>query len=171
MYTVLAARENDHLLELGFGTGSLIRRIADAVDSVRVEGVDFSRQMYGVAKKRNKAHLRQGKVILKLGDFAALPYEADSFDAVYTVNTVYFWQKPEEMVRKIYRILKPGGRLLVGYHDRADIADMSLSKEIFQLYSEQEMRDLLASSFDPEAISQLTHRGKGKPCQCAVGIK
>ncbi len=171
MYTVLATKENDRLLELGFGTGSLIRRIADSVDGVRAEGVDFSRQMYALARKRNRAHLRKGKVNLQMGDFAEVPYGADCFDAVYSVNTVYFWQDPEKMVRKIYHILKPGGRMLVGYYDRADMEHTGMSKEIFQLYSEQEMRALLTSSFAPDAVSQVTHHGEGKPCQCAIGTK
>ncbi len=171
MYSVLAVRDHQRLLELGFGTGSLIRRIAQSSDQVRVTGVDFSRQMVAVASKRNKPFLRQGRVDLHLGNFEDLAFDPECFDTVYCVNTVYFWNNPYKMVQKAYDLLKPGGRLLIGYYDRSDMESMPLSKDVFRLYSAEEMQELLATSFRQDAISQQTHRDDGKPCQCAIAEK
>jgi len=43
MYETLSIRENDHVLEIDFGTGTLIKKIAEHLDSGLVEGIDFFR--------------------------------------------------------------------------------------------------------------------------------
>lgn len=171
MYAMLSARENDRLLEVGSGTGALLLRLADSLESAQLHGVDISRQMITISTKRNRKHLKQGKVVLQLGDFDTVAYEPGFFDAIYSVNTVYFWRRPKETVQKISRLLKPGGRVLVGYNDRADMERMPLSKDVFQFYSAEEMKALLAASFAPDAISVMRHQAEGKPCYCAIGVK
>ncbi len=42
---ILSVQENDHILEIGFGTGKLIYEMAKQIDQGLIEGVDFSSTM------------------------------------------------------------------------------------------------------------------------------
>jgi ubiquinone/menaquinone biosynthesis C-methylase UbiE len=49
----LAIKENEHVLEIGFGTGLLLRQIADSLERGFIEGIDFSELMVAMALKKN----------------------------------------------------------------------------------------------------------------------
>jgi tRNA G46 methylase TrmB len=69
MYEILSIRENNHVLEIGFGTGPLIKKIAEHLDNELVEGIDFSKPMVAIAQKKNRSHINKIKVKIHLGDF------------------------------------------------------------------------------------------------------
>ena len=50
----LALQENDHVLEIGFGTGKFINEIAKLLNKGLIEGIDLSNTMVAVAKRKNK---------------------------------------------------------------------------------------------------------------------
>lgn len=45
VYASLSVRDNDHVLEIGFGTGALIKKIAEHSKNGLIEGIDFSKSM------------------------------------------------------------------------------------------------------------------------------
>jgi len=92
----LLLQEKEHILEIGFGTGKLINELAESIDEGLIEGIDISSTMVSIAKEKNKENIKAGKVILKEGNFDEVPYSENSFDKVYTVNTIYFWPEPEK---------------------------------------------------------------------------
>jgi len=165
----LSLREDAQVLEIGFGPGELIHALARRVGRGRVEGVDFSDAMRAIAKRRNKQDIAAGRVRLHLGDFDAMAFDGRRFDTIVTVNTVYFWPQPEATIAKIGRLLKPGGRLAVGFHDQADMQEARLSRDVFRLYSTRDMEALLASCGAFEEIAILSRKGKTKTLHCALG--
>ena len=104
----LSISEEYDILEIGFGPGELIHAMACRVDRGRVEGVDFSETMLAIAQRRNRQHIRTGKVRLHLGDFDGMAFDGRRFDTIVTVNTVYFWPQPEATIARIGDLLKPG---------------------------------------------------------------
>ena len=48
---IMSVQENDHILEIGFGTGKLIYEMARQMDQGLIEGVDFSSTMVSIAIK------------------------------------------------------------------------------------------------------------------------
>jgi SAM-dependent methyltransferase len=60
--------------------------------------------------------LLQGAV----GDVRDLPFRDASFDAVYSMGTIEHFDETERAVREIARVLKPGGRAIVGVPNRCD---------------------------------------------------
>lgn len=159
------------VLEIGFGTGALLRRLADAMPSGLVEGIDFSPPMVEVARKKNKQHIAAGRVRLHCGDFNELLCEEASYDIVFSINTIYFWPEPEQSCAKIGRLLKPGGKALIGFHDRTEMEAMPLHKESFRLYSTQDVADLLTVHARLRDARVLSRPGKGKVCYCAIGTR
>lgn len=171
MFETLSIQENDRVLEIGFGTGRLIQKIAARLDQGCVEGIDFSKSMVAIAQKRNRKHIRSGKVQLHLGDFDAHPFEADTFDKIFTVNTIYFWQHPEKTMANIARILKPGGEVLIGFHDKSEMEKMPLNTDVFRYYSTDDVCQLLSVHGSLTDIDCISRKAKQGTCYCAVGTK
>lgn len=108
---LLAPRADDAILEIGFGTGRLVRRLAPRVRFVG--GVDPSQLMVETALKANAAAVACGRVELRLGEAGALPWPDGTFDAACALHSFQFWPDPVAGLTEVARVLKPNGRLLL----------------------------------------------------------
>ncbi|HZF09560.1 MAG TPA: methyltransferase domain-containing protein [Thermoanaerobaculia bacterium] len=104
----LALRPGEQLLDLGCGTGALLRELVLESAAPRLCGVDLSLAMLACAR----ASLPPA-VPLALGDVGALPYPSGSFDVVVSISSFHYWPHPEEALQEIRRVLRPGGRLVI----------------------------------------------------------
>jgi len=109
----LDVQNADCILEIGFGTGRLVRKIAKAAPSVLVGGIDPSELMLRTAEKRTKKFRKNGRVELKLGKASALPWPDNFFDKAAALHSFQFWNDPEHDVAEVGRVLKPGGLLVL----------------------------------------------------------
>jgi SAM-dependent methyltransferase len=110
----LAPAPGDRVLEIGFGHGRTVARLADRATRGLVAGVDPSEVMLAMASRRNRRAIREGRVELRRGDAAALPFPDAHFDRVLAVNSVQFWPGPDRSLAEVRRVLRPGGVLLLG---------------------------------------------------------
>ena len=106
--------EGETVLEIGFGTGHCLKRIAESVGQTgKVCGIDISSGMIEVTKKRlEKAGLAE-RVKLYCGDAARLPYEDNTVNVVFMSFTLELFDTPEipNVLEEVKRVLKPKGRL------------------------------------------------------------
>jgi ubiquinone/menaquinone biosynthesis C-methylase UbiE len=116
---VLGPGPRDHVLEVGFGPGRGLERLAAAVHDGRVDGVDHSGAMVAAARRRNRRAVEAGRVRPQLGSVESLPYGDASFDGVVAVNNHQFWPDPAAAFREIARVLRRGGRLVVAIRVRS----------------------------------------------------
>jgi SAM-dependent methyltransferase len=112
---LMDVQPNDRILEIGFGPGLLIERLASTATSGFVAGVDPSDVMLREATRRNREPIAEGRVQLEEGMVSALPFADASFDKVCSVNTLYFWPDPAHDLREIYRVLAPAGRCYITF--------------------------------------------------------
>lgn len=157
---LISVKRNDHVLEIGFGTGKLMYEMAETIETGHIEGIDFSETMFEAAKKKNKKHISSGKVKLTLGDFDKTPFKVNSFNKVGSVNTIYFWPNPEGTLKKIAEILKPDGMILLAFEDIDQLKERSLDPDVFNLYSKEEVENLLINTgLFINAVTQSRTRG------------
>ena len=112
----LSLEEGEIVLEIGFGSGYCLQRIAESVgEPGKAHGVDISSGMLAVTRRRlDKAGL-MGRVQLFHGDAAKLPYSDNTFDAAFMSYTLELFDTGEipRVLEEVKRVLKLGGRLAV----------------------------------------------------------
>jgi len=120
---------SDRVLEIGFGGGlnlpSLIGRAGF------VAGIDRSHDVVAWARRRFSGAVSGGRAEFGTGTVEALPFGADAFDKVCTVNTVYFWTSLDAGSAEIYRVLKSGGRAVIGFLPKQHMDRMGYPVDIF----------------------------------------
>jgi ubiquinone/menaquinone biosynthesis C-methylase UbiE len=88
MRELLTLQADDHVLEIGFGTGKLINKMAEQASRGLVEGIDLSSTMVDMARRRNREYIATGRVKLVLGDFDQVEYRDNEFDKICSANTI-----------------------------------------------------------------------------------
>jgi ubiquinone/menaquinone biosynthesis C-methylase UbiE len=171
VFDALSITDSDHLLEIGFGPGALINKVAKRLKTGMIEGIDISNSMVESARKKNKRFLKKSKVKLQLADIDTVQFDENSFDKIFSVNTVYFWKEPNTTISKICHLLKPGGRLFIGFHDKNEMETMSLDSDVFSLYSPNEISELLSVHSLLKDIQTVSKKGKHRMLHCVSGIK
>lgn len=110
----LDIQAGEHVLEIGYGTGNTMVHLAEAVgDSGTVAGIDVSTGMQQVASKKLTAKGFADRVELRVGDARELPYDDNSFDAVFASFTLELFPLNDipAVLAEVARVLKSGGRL------------------------------------------------------------
>jgi ubiquinone/menaquinone biosynthesis C-methylase UbiE len=116
--SLLDARRDDRVLELGFGPGLAIRELSRIAAEGYVCGIDHSELMLRWARRRNADGLRRGVVDLRLGSVDELPAFDALFDKILAVNTMVFWSEPVARLAELRRLLRPGGLIAVAHQPR-----------------------------------------------------
>ena len=117
---LLDLEADDDVLEIGYGHGETLSRASETVYKGSLSGIDFSEVMLARASFRNRELIRNGQLDLRYGDSRELSFGCERFDKVYSVHTIYFWDDPVEHLEEAYRVMKPGGCIVIGYRSRAD---------------------------------------------------
>jgi ubiquinone/menaquinone biosynthesis C-methylase UbiE len=111
---ILEPQLGERVLEIGPGTGYYTLDLAEWVGpDGAVEIFDIQQEMldHTVERARERGI---SNVHPRLGDARSLPYEDDSFDAAALTAVLGEIPDPDAALREINRVLKPGGRVIVG---------------------------------------------------------
>jgi ubiquinone/menaquinone biosynthesis C-methylase UbiE len=116
--SLLAVRNDDRVLELGFGPGLAIRELSRIAVDGYVCGIDHSELMLRSASRRNADAIARGVVDLRLGSVDELPEFDAPFDKILAVNATMFWGDPVARLAELRRLLRPGGLIAVVHQPR-----------------------------------------------------
>ena len=108
----LDIEDDDVILDVGCGGGMNINRMAQKAK--KVYGVDYSEESVKLSREVNQDFINKGKVEVLEGNVKMLPFEDNTFDIVTAFETVYFWPDIEKCFGEVKRVLKPGGKFLIG---------------------------------------------------------
>jgi ubiquinone biosynthesis O-methyltransferase len=98
------------ILDVGCGDGVLAVELASR--GATVTGIDASPEMIVAARRR--ASRKKQNIEFVVAEAGALPFGAESFDAVVAVAVLCFVERPSTSLRDMGRVLRPGGRLVIG---------------------------------------------------------
>ncbi|MGH1425866.1 MAG: bifunctional demethylmenaquinone methyltransferase/2-methoxy-6-polyprenyl-1,4-benzoquinol methylase UbiE [Pseudooceanicola sp.] len=109
----LAPRAGQKLLDVAGGTGDISFRFLKRAGSGHATVLDLTEPMLVEGRKRAEAEQRADSLDWVVGDAMALPFEESTFD-VYTISFgIRNVTRPQDALAEAYRVLKPGGRLMV----------------------------------------------------------
>jgi ubiquinone/menaquinone biosynthesis C-methylase UbiE len=107
-------RAGERVLDLGCGTGTLALMASETAPGIEIEGLDADREVLRSA--RAKADDAGCPIRFREGMATDLPYDDERFDVV--LSTLFFHHLEDAAKRataaEVARVLKPGGRVIVG---------------------------------------------------------
>jgi len=112
----LAPAADEHLLEIGVGTGHCLVELAEAVGPRgQVFGIDISENMVRKTRSLLQEENLAGRAEVVCGDAEHLPYASGVMDGVFMCFTLELFDTPEipRVLEECRRVLRPGGRLVV----------------------------------------------------------
>jgi len=109
----LAPRAGQRLLDVAGGTGDVAFKFLKRAGHGHATVCDLTEGMLNEGRKRAEAEAMQDSLDWVVGDAMDLPFEDNTFD-VYTISFgIRNVTRPQEALNEAYRVLKPGGRLMV----------------------------------------------------------
>jgi len=101
------------ILDIGCGRGEIL--ILCAKLNIYSWGIDFSESALRIIKNNIKSNSYKKNIILKKTDASALDFPSDYFDAVFLLDVIehIYPNAAKKTIKEIYRVLKPGGRLVL----------------------------------------------------------
>jgi ubiquinone/menaquinone biosynthesis C-methylase UbiE len=141
--TVLALAESEapqpaSILDVGCGTGRLLRSAAGRFPHARLMGVDAAGEMV----KQAQALTPDPAASFREGSAEALPFEDGAFDLIFSTLTFHHWSDQRGAIREVARVLAPGGKWLL-----ADFMATGLVRSIRRLLRFRQFPD--RSTLDP----------------------
>jgi len=110
IFSLADVKDGEEALDVGCGTGNYSLELARR--GARVQGIDPSNNMLEIA--RRKAQEQGLPVEFRHGFVEDLPFADQTFDIITCVTVLEFTASPAQAVAEMARLLKPGGRLVVG---------------------------------------------------------
>ena len=110
-FEFISIQPGDHLLEVGMGNGFFVKDILGKNRSIKYTGIDYSPEMVRQANDYNAKFIESDVVDFHLGNVNEMPFENDTFNHVFSINTIYFWDDHKAALSEIKRVLKTNGVL------------------------------------------------------------
>ena len=139
----LQLKPDDIFLEIGCGGGVLLNMALETVKHAKA--IDHSSDMVQIAIEKNQEAVSEGRVEIVQGNAESLPWGDNSFTCATANQMFFFIEKPMIALKEFYRVLKPGGRLVI-----TSTEDSILPKLLFlpwsrslHLYKNSDMESML----------------------------
>ncbi len=159
----LDLQPEDDLLEVACGSGHFLKKYASHAHSIA--GLELSEVAVKVATKKNKERIVAGTAEIVQGEASQLPWEDNRFSVAIAMGSFSIFPKPLESLKEMYRVLRPGGRAVIGLeHNAEDGLDHTryAEKYAMRVYTENEVRAMMKEA-GFSGISITYEKGPGMP--------
>ena len=102
-----------HILDVATGTADMALMAYKMLKPDRITGIDISAGMLQLGVKKIEKEGLADKIQLQVGDSETINFPENTFDAVMVAFGVRNFENLENGLAEMYRVLKPGGRLIV----------------------------------------------------------
>lgn len=138
----------DRLIDIGCGPGAFLSLVETRFPEIQLSGLDLSEGMIRKAEER-----LSDDAILTVGDAESMPLESEQFQAVTCNMSIHHYPHPQDALNEMYRILRPGGFILLNDLDCIP-AVRTAANWIFprlpggdvRMYSREEIREMVLSA-------------------------
>lgn len=142
------------VLEIGMGAGLHCQQVCEALNVKSYAGLDYSETMVTQATKNNS---KLDVSTFFQANAASIPLHDNEFDLILTINTVYFFESLSAVFKEIHRVLKPGGKLVIGKRTKENLELLNAFTQYgFNKLSGKEVIDT-ALKQDFELIKETTY--------------
>lgn len=114
VFSLMDVKPGETALDVGCGTGNYTIELAKK--GLKATGIDSSEEMLAWAKEKGRKEKLD--ITFQKTDAANLPFPDYSFDLLISTGLLCFLKKPEKTLLEMHRVLKPGGKLVVGTLNR-----------------------------------------------------
>ncbi|NOZ06474.1 MAG: methyltransferase domain-containing protein [Chloroflexi bacterium] len=143
VFDSLVLHSHDRVLEVGFGGGYLLGRMAAVVTHGFIAGVDVSETMVAVCERRYQSLVRAGRLELRCALAESLPYSSDHFSKACTVNSLFYWTDALRVLEEIHRVLEEGGKLVLCVTRKQSIENKRFAGHGMGLYEDEEVCQMM----------------------------
>lgn len=132
-------KDGEHILDVGCGTGLLSLKFLEAANCT-VLGIDLSEAMIDIWKDKLEKLNLSSRVKTRLGDAVNLDFKDSTFDIIASTVTLHHIKDKQPTLNKIYKLLKPKGRFVLGEIDvdtSGDLRDVERLRRIMDFLKEE----------------------------------
>ncbi|MGE9311841.1 class I SAM-dependent methyltransferase [Niabella sp. CJ426] len=142
----LGLRVGHRVLEIGHGNGGHIEYLLNKADALQYTGLEMSELMTEEARRLNQQWVENKQAAFFLYDGNQTSFNDNSFDKVFTVNTIYFWKNPVALLNEINRITAEGGWFNITFAQKAFMQTLLFVKFGFELYDTKKVEEVVAKT-------------------------
>ncbi|WP_368345216.1 bifunctional demethylmenaquinone methyltransferase/2-methoxy-6-polyprenyl-1,4-benzoquinol methylase UbiE [Pelagovum sp. HNIBRBA483] len=144
----LAPRPGQQLLDVAGGTGDISFRFLKRAGAGHATVLDLTESMLVEGRKRAEAEQMGASLDWVVGDAMNLPFADNSFD-VYTISFgIRNVTRPQEALNEAYRVLRPGGRLMVLEFNQIPTPMMQKAYDLYSFNVIPKMGQMIAGDHD-----------------------
>lgn len=159
----LKIKPKNRILEIGPGNGAHLDYLLDKADALRYFGLEISETMVLEATAFNASQVKERKALFQKYGGCKIEYVRHWFDRILTVNTIYFWEEPNDFLIELYRVLKPRGICVITFVSDEIMQKLPFVNDSFELYNLEKMKSLvLATPFELAFFRKKSEHVKSK---------
>ncbi|MBT9247125.1 bifunctional demethylmenaquinone methyltransferase/2-methoxy-6-polyprenyl-1,4-benzoquinol methylase UbiE [Gemmobacter fulvus] len=144
----LAPRPGQRLLDVAGGTGDVSFRFLNRAPGAHATVLDMTESMLVEGRQRAEASDMADRLDWVVGDAMALPFKANTFD-VYTISFgIRNVTRVQDALNEAYRVLRPGGRLMVLEFSQLPNAAMQKAYDLYSFNVIPVMGQIIANDRD-----------------------
>ncbi|EMA48722.1 S-adenosylmethionine-dependent methyltransferase 1 [Halococcus morrhuae DSM 1307] len=151
--------EDDRVLDIGCGTGFGTEGLLEHTE--RVHGLDQSAHQL---KRAYGKFGRDGPVKFYRGDAERLPFEDNTFDALWSSGSIEYWPDPVAALRECRRVTEPGGNVLVVGPDAPKTSVVGRLADAIMLFYDEDEADRMFAAADLDVVEhRIQQANPGSP--------
>lgn len=127
--------EKDFVLDAGCGVGGASIFLAKNFNC-RVKGITLSAKQVAEAKQNALHNEVSKRVDFATANYCSTGFADGSFDVVWAIESVCYAKQKADFIKEAYRLLKPGGRLVVADFFRKEMAENSEDRKLMKRWTD-----------------------------------
>jgi len=156
-------KNNCCVLELGHGNCAHLSELFEKCETLKFCGLEISETMKSEAERLNKQFKDSNGAEFHLYDGTKFPFQDDQFNRFFTVNTIYFWNDPQQTLAEIHRVLSEDGIAAIAFGQKRFMEQLPFVNDKFSLFDNDKISRLIDQSpFHLKGIHNFSEEVKSK---------